>query len=65
MKTLMNIALGLFLMLVITQLAMAQGAPPLPMFPDAPAAAPIDGGLGLLAAAGAGYAYRKLKNKRA
>jgi hypothetical protein len=65
MKTLFNIALGLLLMLVITQLGMAQAAPPLPMFPPAPDAAPIDGGLGLLAAAGAGYAYRKLRNKRA
>lgn len=63
MKTLLHVALGLLLMLVITQLGMAQGAPPLPMFPDAPAAAPIDGGLGLLAAAGAGYAYRKLRKK--
>lgn len=33
MKTLFQIALGLFLMLVITQLGMAQSAPPLPMFP--------------------------------
>jgi hypothetical protein len=63
MKTLFQIALGLFLMLVITQLGMAQSAPPLPAMPNAPAAAPIDGGLGLLAAAGAGYAYRKLRKK--
>lgn len=63
MKTLLYLALGLILMLIITQLGMAQGAPPLPAFPNDPAPAPIDGGLGLLAAAGATYAYRKLKRK--
>jgi hypothetical protein len=63
MKTLFYVALGLLLMLVLTQLGMAQSGPPLPAMPDAPAAAPIDGGLGLLAAAGAGYAYRKLRKK--
>jgi hypothetical protein len=64
MKTLLSVALGLLLMLVITQAAMAQGAPPLPLFPNNPAPAPIDGGLGLLAAAGAGYAYKKLREKK-
>jgi hypothetical protein len=63
MKTLLYVALGLLLMLVLTQMGMAQATPPLPAMPDAPAAAPIDGGLGLLAAAGAGYAYRKLRKK--
>lgn len=41
----------------------AQGLPGPPGFPDDPAAAPIDGGLGLLAAAGGVYAYKKLRNK--
>jgi len=39
-------------------LAMAQ-----PGLPSAPSQAPIDGGLGLLAAAGGAYAYKKLKSK--
>ncbi len=34
-----------------------------PSFPDAPDQTPIDGGLGLLAAAGGVYAYRKLRSK--
>ena len=41
----------------------AQGLPGPPGFPGDPAAAPIDGGLGLLAAAGGVYAYKKLRNK--
>ena len=35
-----------------------------PSLPSNPPQAPIDGGLGLLAAAGGAYAYKKLKNKR-
>ena len=35
-----------------------------PSFPSDPNQAPIDGGLGLLAAAGGAYAYKKLKDKR-
>ena len=42
----------------------AQGIPGPPGFPGPPDAAPIDGGLGLLAAAGGAYAYKKLKGKR-
>lgn len=34
-----------------------------PGLPGDPSQAPIDGGLGLLAAAGGAYAYKKLKNK--
>ncbi len=40
--------------------ATAVSAQPPPMLDD-PAQAPIDGGLGLLAAAGGAYAWRKLK----
>lgn len=64
MKPILYVALGLLLMLILAGLGMAQSGPPLPAFPDAPAAAPIDGGLGLLAAAGAGYAYKKLREKK-
>ncbi len=35
-----------------------------PGLPSDPAQAPIDGGLGLLAAAGGAYAYKKLKGKK-
>ena len=34
-----------------------------PSFPTNPNQAPIDGGLGLLAAAGGAYAYKKLRNR--
>ena len=35
-----------------------------PSLPSNPPQAPIDGGLGLLAAAGGAYAYKKLKGKK-
>lgn len=35
-----------------------------PSFPDDPEQIPIDGGLALLTAAGAGYAIKKIKKKR-
>lgn len=35
-----------------------------PSFPANPNQAPIDGGLGMLAAAGGMYAYKKLKNRK-
>ena len=35
-----------------------------PSLPSNPPQAPIDGGLGLLAAAGGAYAYKKLKGKQ-
>ena len=35
-----------------------------PNLPIAPSQAPIDGGLGLLAAAGGAYAYKKLKTRK-
>ena len=35
-----------------------------PSLPSNPVQAPIDGGLGLLAAAGGAYAYKKLKGKQ-
>lgn len=38
--------------------------PPPPTLPGMPDQAPIDGGLGLLAAGGAAYAWRKLRAKR-
>jgi hypothetical protein len=38
--------------------------PPPPTLPGMPDQAPIDGGLGLLAAGGAAYAWRKLRKKQ-
>lgn len=48
------------ILILTTDMSFAQGLPGLPM---APQQAPIDGGLGLLAAAGGVYAYKKLKNR--
>ena len=47
------------LFLFITEITLAQ-----PGLPSAPSQAPIDGGLGLLAAAGGAYAFKKLRDKR-
>lgn len=47
------------LLLFVTEIALAQ-----PGLPSAPSQAPIDGGLGLLAAAGGAYAYNKLRNRK-
>ncbi|MBO6524925.1 MAG: hypothetical protein JJ971_13920 [Balneolaceae bacterium] len=43
----------------LTELVMAQ-----PALPASPSQAPIDGGLGLLAAAGGAYAIKKLRDKK-
>jgi len=36
-----------------------------PGLPSPPSQAPIDGGLGLLAVAGGGYAWKKLRDRKA
>ena len=64
MKLLLTTFLTITILLILTSIAFAQGAPGLPGFPSEPSAAPIDGGLGLLAAAGGAYAWKKLRNKR-
>ena len=50
---------GLLLLLAITNICFAQGAPPPP-----PPDVPIDGGILALLAAGLGYGVRKLHNKQ-
>ena len=45
---------------VLPELASAQPPPP----PSKPTQAPIDGGLGLLAAAGGAYAIKKLRDRK-
>src|SRR5690625_6470191 len=47
----------------IPSLTFARQLPP-PELPMKPAQSPIDGGLALLAAAGGGYAIKKLRDKR-
>jgi hypothetical protein len=59
MKTLIYISLALAFALLLTTILMAQ-----PGLPGAPSQAPIDGGLSLLAAAGGGYAIKKLRDRR-
>ena len=59
MKNLLLVLLTLTIILIFSALAMAQP----PGFPQTPSQAPIDGGLGLLAAAGGTYAYKKLKGR--
>ncbi len=48
------------IVLFANELLMAQP----PGLPSTPSQAPIDGGLGLLAAAGGAYAIKKLRDKR-
>lgn len=59
MKTTLIIFVSLIIVLIATALVHAQ-----PGLPDNPAQAPIDGGLGLLAAAGGAYAYKKLRGNK-
>lgn len=51
----------LTLLLIITFTALAWGQPGLP---GPPGQAPIDGGLGILAALGGGYAIKKLRDRK-
>ena len=58
MKYLLSFFITLSILLIATIVVFAQ-----PGLPSTPDQAPIDGGLGLLAAAGGAYAWKKLKNK--
>ena len=64
--TLFKSALCLFLILLVAPFAtdLLATPPPPPVLPSTPDQAPIDGGLGLLAAGGAAYAWKKLRSKR-
>lgn len=55
MNKLISISLAIVAFVIISQVAMAQPPPP-----TNPAAVPIDGGLGLLLAAGAGLGLKKM-----
>jgi hypothetical protein len=59
MKYVIGISTIILMVLFFTTLIMAQ--PGLPSVPDQ---TPIDGGLGLLAAVGGGYALKKLRDRK-
>ncbi len=59
MKYLLSFFITLSILLIATAVVCAQ-----PGLPSTPDQAPIDGGLGLLAAAGGAYAWKKLKAKK-
>jgi hypothetical protein len=62
MKKILYVCAGiaaLMLLMVAPEMVSAQ-----PGLPQPPNQAPIDGGLGLLAAAGGAYAWKKLRNKK-
>ena len=59
MKTLLFLIITFTIILITTAIVLAQ-----PALPSAPSQAPIDGGLGLLAAAGGAYALKKLRDRK-
>lgn len=56
------IAFTVMILIFTPDITFSQGLPP--MLPGEPEQAPIDGGLALLAAAGGGYAIKKLRDKK-
>jgi len=50
-------------MMLFPDLLLAQDPPP-PAFGPGPSQTPVDGGLALLAAGGAGYAIKKLRDRK-
>ncbi|MEX0723465.1 MAG: hypothetical protein WD053_06295 [Gracilimonas sp.] len=59
MKTTLLLLFAITIVLIVSTIVLAQ-----PGLPQAPSQAPIDGGLGLLAAAGGSYALKKLRDKK-
>ena len=59
MKTLITLTIITAIILIAPELLSAQP----PGLPEAPNQVPIDGGLALLAAAGGGYAIKKLRDR--
>ncbi len=53
----------LFALMLLGAISTLQAQPPPPVIPMAPDQAPIDGGLGLLAAAGGMYAWKTLRGR--
>jgi len=63
MYTMMKSVVLFALILILTAVVSVAQVPP-PGLPASPDQAPIDGGLGLLAAAGGAYAWKRLRNKQ-
>ncbi len=59
MKHTLYILFAILVVVIFNDIVIAQ-----PGLPTAPSQAPIDGGLGLLAAAGGAYAYKKLRDRK-
>lgn len=51
------------ILFIMPDLLLAQDPPP-PMFGPGPSQTPVDGGLALLAAGGAGYAIKKFRDRK-
>ena len=61
--TIVFVCLAFTVMMFFPDLLLAQDPPP-PAFGPGPSATPVDGGLALLAAGGAGYAIKKLRDRK-
>ena len=61
--TLLLIGVATVVMLFFPDLLLAQDPPP-PALGPGPSMVPVDGGLALLAAGGAGYAIKKFRNRK-
>lgn len=62
-KTLYTLLFFIILFILGAETMIAQTTPPPPALPGTPTQAPIDGGLLLLSATGAAYAWSKLRKK--
>ena len=61
--TIVFACLAFTVMMFFPDLVLAQDPPP-PMFGPGPSQTPVDGGLALLAAGGAGYAIKKFRDRK-
>ncbi|TNE68894.1 hypothetical protein EP331_14860 [bacterium] len=59
---LLRLLFSILLLLIVISIQSGYAQPP--GMPQAPSQAPIDGGLGIIAAGGAAYALRKLRSKK-
>ena len=61
--TIVFVCLAFTVMMFFPDLLLAQDPPP-PAFGPGPSQTPVDGGLALLAAGGAGYAIKKFRDRK-
>ena len=61
--TIVFVCLAFTVMMFFPDLLLAQDPPP-PAFGPGPSQTPVDGGLALLAVGGAGYAIKKLRDRK-